>query len=166
MKIFKKMFDRLKKTKKSKKNIEISIDVKSTPKEITAFENKINNGKWIVKYHADWCGHCQQLKPTWKKFIDTSDSNKYNIASIENEAFNKMSNQPNVRGFPTIQLLNDGNFLKEHEGDRTPDNFKAFYDSVQTSKTKQSGGSNKKTMKQKKIKTKKNKQKKNQKNKK
>ena len=29
------------------------------------FEENVSRGKWLVKFYAPWCAHCQKLAPVW-----------------------------------------------------------------------------------------------------
>lgn len=122
------------------------LNSSSLPSEITKYENDVNNGKWIIRYHADWCGHCQVMKPEWKKFTD--NHKQFNIASLEENAIDKLKTKPsNLLGFPSIHLNNNGKFIKEFSGKRESADFKNFYDSY----AKHTGGGkhNKKVIKRK-----------------
>ena len=62
----------------------------------------------FVLFHAEWCGHCKRLMPTWDAFVAKYKHNK----SI---GFKKIScvEHPDVcdafaNGYPTIILFNDG----------------------------------------------------------
>lgn len=119
----------------------LSLDNNSTQLDIENFEKKIKDGKWIIRYHADWCYHCKKMTSDWKKF--ESDNSDYNIASVEETAIKKLTQKPNnLLGFPSIHLSNNGKFIKELDGDRSLDNFRSFYNSYQ-----QSGGRKKKSTK-------------------
>lgn len=74
-------------------------------------ENLIKN-KVIVLYYADWCGHCQNFKPSWEKLksICSSDSfrSKYktNVVALEYSNESNETRQKGITRYPTI-LIDD-----------------------------------------------------------
>jgi thioredoxin-like negative regulator of GroEL len=95
-------------------------------KKIVALQDKCSKGKCIVRYHANWCGHCVQMKDIWAQFNEKNPT--YNIISFEENTFKHMNPQPDVRGFPTIKMLSDGNVVGEDfQGEKTVENFEKFY---------------------------------------
>lgn len=69
------------------------------------FENftKINGlekkGK-LIFYHADWCGHCQNVKPEWEK-IKLQYGNTIDFADYEHKQIPKETLK-HLYAFPTI----------------------------------------------------------------
>jgi thiol-disulfide isomerase/thioredoxin len=80
----------------------------------------INDGDWMVLYYAEWCGHCNDMKPEWQKVVSNfnnkkTNSNKINIAEIESKHIDKMPNKPSIEGFPSIKMYNDGKEVANFE---------------------------------------------------
>lgn len=84
--------------------------------------------KRIVLYYADWCHHCQMMKPEWEKFkavytksaehIKKNYGVSLNIENYESEK-DKLKIDPNtVQGFPTIHII-EGNNIINYDGERT-----------------------------------------------
>jgi len=104
----------------------ISLDNNSTIRDISNYEKSIKKGKWIIRYHATWCGHCKHMIPEWGKFESLNKS--VNIASVEYSIISKLSKKPkNLMGFPSVQLINNGKFIQDFKQERTAINFKNFY---------------------------------------
>jgi len=86
--------------------------------------------------YANWCGHCQALKPEWKKMKNNLKSSKiknnHQFVEIEdsdiqkNHKMNqintrlKKGEKLNVQGYPTIFKIKSGN-LEYYKGGRTSD---------------------------------------------
>ena len=90
--------------------------------------NQLKQGNWLVLYHADWCGHCQQMKPEWSKVINqfTGSANNINIAEIESAHIPSMIKPPTIQGYPTIKMYNSGNEVSEYNGARISDDIAKF----------------------------------------
>jgi len=80
--------------------------------------------------YADWCGHCKQLEPEWKKMkqniLNSKLSKKCEIVDIESKTvdkilpkYAKMTKENNipVEGYPTIFLIKNG-MLEKYGGQR------------------------------------------------
>ncbi len=143
------------------------------------FKNVIGKKPVVVLYFAEWCGHCQSLKPTWNNTIDQlkmkkminpnkvihGDFNKYVIA-LEADAYDKEECpdvDPNVRGFPTINYYPPKKApLESYEDERDEEHLKKWISnkldlgSVQ-SIPKQDGGKRRRVKRRKSKKTKKTK---------
>ena len=80
--------------------------------------------------YAEWCGHCQALKPEWQKLKNTLSSNKkFNIFELEDSDVNKESKLKSigkkthggsiqVNGFPTVFKIFNGK-VDYYNGERT-----------------------------------------------
>lgn len=144
---------------------ELNLNSQSSLSEIREYERQFKKGYWLNRYHASWCGHCINMSEEWNNFTSQSFNKDVKIASIEEQAFSKLTKQPqNFRGFPTIMLTKNGKLVSEFRGERTSENFKNFinqYCSKSSSKSSQkkkksdrnsSVSSKKKKLKKKKLK--------------
>lgn len=86
----------------------------------------------ITLFHAEWCGHCVDFKPTWEKMKESKEAWK-NIEFEEHEAGTlgslseneKKVNGEDIIGFPTIRI---NIFEKEYnyKGSRDQDEIFGF----------------------------------------
>jgi len=120
--------------------MDYQLDIKNNgiEKEIKDYENKKDKGYWLVKYYADWCGHCKSMQPEWNLF-KKENINKINIAEIENDTIDLMKKRPDIIGFPTIRLYNNGNKIADLKGERSANNIHKFINNHMT-KQKIGGG--------------------------
>ena len=82
--------------------------------------------------YAEWCGHCQSLKPIWKQLKHSlSSKKKFNIFELEDSDKNKdtklksVSKKINggslqVNGFPTLFKISNGK-VEYYNGERSLD---------------------------------------------
>ena len=92
----------------------------SSDKDAINLSKIINDGDWMVLYYAEWCGHCNEMKPEWKKVVSNfnnkkNNSNKINIAEIESKHIEKMPNKPSIEGYPSIKMYNNGKEVADYE---------------------------------------------------
>ena len=89
--------------------------------------NLLKDGDWMVLYYADWCGHCQHMKPEWQKVVNKmKSSNMVNVAEIESSHIGDLVNKPQVNGFPTIKMYNSGVEKANFEDERVADKMEKF----------------------------------------
>jgi thiol-disulfide isomerase/thioredoxin len=75
-------------------------------------------------YYADWCPHCQSVKPTFKEW-SSSGSTKVGgktvfLSMVEADTNpEKLKGKP-VKGYPTFLLEKADGSFKEFNGDRSP----------------------------------------------
>lgn len=79
------------------------------------------NAAELLFFFADWCPHCKTAKPIWndlKTEYENKTINGYKIVftevdcSQESEEVEKLMNQYNVEGYPTIKLLKNGQVIE------------------------------------------------------
>ena len=97
--------------------------------------NLLKDGDWMVLYYADWCGHCNTMKPEWQKVVNKMNirnnsrsniMNKINLAEIESTHIGDLINKPQVDGFPTIKMYNNGSEVAKFEDERIADKMEKF----------------------------------------
>lgn len=85
----------------------------------------------IVKYFADWCGHCKAMAPTWDELASIFDSNKPDaqvvVAKLEHPE-NDVDVPVPIEGYPTILLYPANGEVDEKTGLRVPISFNGARD--------------------------------------
>lgn len=75
----------------------------------------------LMFFFADWCPHCKAAKPIWndlKTEYEDKTINGYKVTftevdcSEESPEVEKLMNQYNIEGYPTIKLLKDGQVIE------------------------------------------------------
>ena len=103
-------------------NRNISDESDRQPKEK---EDKKNNKIGIVLVFAEWCGHCQALRPTWDDMVQKIDDNKYDVIEInsdnQEEGIQSLKNKYevddiSVNGYPTIGSIKNKEFTPYNGG--------------------------------------------------
>ena len=95
----------------------------------------------IGKVYADWCGHCQTLKPKWEQLKEILPKGRVQTIEIEEtetdkraEFEKKYKKTINVRGYPTIfKIVN--NKIEYYSGPREPEDMKRWVLSTPNKKT-------------------------------
>jgi len=100
--------------------------------------NENGNDAELLFFYADWCPHCKSAKPIWNE-IKTEYENKimngYKITfteincSEETVEVDKLMNQYNVEGYPTIKLIKDGQVI-EYDAKPTKETLTQFLNTV------------------------------------
>ena len=92
----------------------------------------------LLFFYADWCPHCKTAKPIWndlKAEYENKTINGYKVVfteincSEETAEVDKMMNQYNVEGYPTIKLLKDGQVI-EYDAKPSKDTLVQFLNTV------------------------------------
>ena len=91
----------------------------------------------IIMFFAEWCPHCQHMKPVFEKVAKTSPIPCY---ALDCESYPTLSNKYNIEGFPTIMLLKNGlapPFMVKDDsyvypGGPDPDSLKKWIDESKT----------------------------------
>ena len=92
----------------------------------------------LLFFYADWCPHCKTAKPIWndlKSEYENKTINGYKVVftdvncSEETAEVDKMMNQYNVEGYPTIKLLKDGQII-EYDAKPSKETLTQFLNTV------------------------------------
>ncbi|ODV85607.1 hypothetical protein CANARDRAFT_28369 [[Candida] arabinofermentans NRRL YB-2248] len=73
-----------------------------------------NKGKSaFIVFTADWCGHCKDFLPTWKKLADVfhADVDRFLISEVQttgDEPTDWLKSKYEIKSFPTVLFINDG----------------------------------------------------------
>lgn len=107
------------------------IFAKSSVKHLTGADFE-NVEPWILKdkkcsfvlFYADWCGHCQNLKPDYVKFSDIAQFIK--VYAVNSDTCNNLlqrisdSKSPlDIKGYPTIWIYSNGIPIEEYTEDKS-----------------------------------------------
>ncbi|KAJ2804451.1 hypothetical protein H4R20_002503 [Coemansia guatemalensis] len=85
-------------------------------------------GPWFVKFYAPWCPHCQTLAPVWRQVAEELKG-RVNVGEVNCDENGKLCSDHNVQGFPTLQLLWEGE-PSVFKGSRDLDNMVNFVDTM------------------------------------
>jgi len=105
-------------------------------------KKNLHNGEGIVTVgliYANWCGHCQALKPEWQKMKSNMNKGSYQFHEIEDSdkmkdikihKLNKRirNGKLSANGYPTIFKVKGGN-LEYYQGERTSEQMGGFFGS-------------------------------------
>lgn len=84
----------------------------NTNEEVEEF---MNNGPGILLVYAPWCGHCKHMMPA---FDTASTQTNVKFARIEGSKTPAFMNKHQIRGFPTILVVNANQTITRHMGGR------------------------------------------------
>jgi thiol-disulfide isomerase/thioredoxin len=97
-----------------------------------------SNTAELMFFYADWCPHCKTAKPIWndlKAEYENKTINGYKIiftevnCSEETAEVEKLMNQYNVEGYPTIKLIKDGQVI-EYDAKPSKETLTKFLNTV------------------------------------
>ena len=139
------------------------------PEQGKEFDKLINEKGNVsfVKFHQPTCPHCTEMKKAWEdlgKLLHDKCKDDISLIEVNGDALSESKSDVSkeIKGFPTIMILEDGKKKVEYSGDRsTEDMLKFMIDNkiiFPISGGYKKGGKKSRTMK---SKTKKNKYKKN-----
>lgn len=88
-------------------------------------EYEKNNEPYIILFYADWCGHCQEIKPKYQQASNNCETHFLILNQNANGASEIMKRE-NIQGFPTIKKFMGRKMIEEYSGPRTVEGIVAF----------------------------------------
>ena len=80
-------------------------------------------------YYMTNCGHCKTFTPEWDKFVQNYTGN-IEFKKVEmNQAGNDIEKY-NIKGFPTVLIMDDAGETKEYYGPRTSAGLKKYFENM------------------------------------
>nr|CDS34617.1 protein disulfide isomerase A6 [Hymenolepis microstoma]CUU98685.1 protein disulfide isomerase A6 [Hymenolepis microstoma] len=79
---------------------------------------------WLVAFIAPWCGHCQNLKPEWRKAAEKLRG-KVKVGTVDATVHENLARRYQIRGFPTIKYFKSG-VVEDYDRGRFADDIVAF----------------------------------------
>ena len=94
------------------------------------FDGGNNNGKTLIFFKANWCGHCNRFKPVWDEFVteckNNNESTQLLELDIDKEESKPIMEKHNVKGFPHVVLTADNQEDVVFTKNRTKEDLIAF----------------------------------------
>jgi thioredoxin 1 len=80
------------------------------------FRDLINNKQPVlVDFHATWCGPCKMMAPELQRFAQ-NNTGKLRVIKIDIDRNQKVAQQYNIQGVPTLILFKEGKILWRQSG--------------------------------------------------
>ena len=84
---------------------------------LDSFDDEVGRGPFLVYVGAEWCGHCQKLKPVWAEVAKTLRGST-GCGYVDGNRERVLQTRLGVRGYPSIFLFRDGT-MRSYTGART-----------------------------------------------
>jgi thiol-disulfide isomerase/thioredoxin len=97
--------------------------------EITSddLEDNVKSGTKLVLFYADWCGHCNKIKPIWEETSKIVNEEEVKMIKVNcgegTPADQSIMKKYSIDGYPTIIKFIDGK-PQLYQGNRDGESFK------------------------------------------
>ena len=96
-----------------------------TPSEYENFIKK--HPVAFIKFYAPWCGFCKRISGTMDELSDSYKNDpKVGIGKVDLDKYKDLASKMGVRGFPTLKIFKNGQFVGDYKGERTVPAFRQF----------------------------------------
>ena len=93
-------------------------------KKKSAVEN-FGNPRTCTYYYMNQCGHCKRFSPEWDNFVQ-SYTGPVTLRKVEMSEAGDDLEKYNIRGFPTILVVDNKGEFKDYDGPRTSEALTKF----------------------------------------
>lgn len=83
----------------------------------------------LVDFYADWCGPCKMVLPVLDELSQMPEFSNVNIVKVNVDNSADIAQKYNVRGIPTLMLVQNGQVVATKSGTQTKEQLKAFINS-------------------------------------
>jgi len=80
-------------------------------------------------YYMTNCGHCKTFTPEWDKFVQNY-TGSIKFKKVEMSQAGKDIEKYNIKGFPTVLIMDDAGETKEYDGPQTSDGLKKYFENM------------------------------------
>ncbi len=105
--------------------------------------NRTNKTATLYMFHVDWCPHCKNALPEWKKFKEAYNGQQINGYKLkcedidctndgEDENIAVIIKKYNIQSYPTVKLVIDGGETIEFDSKITKSSLHTFVTTVIT----------------------------------
>ena len=92
---------------------------------LSSYLENFGNPKELVYFHMTGCGHCKKFNPVWERFSQNYNGN-LKLKKLERKEAGDLLQKYEVKGFPTVLLIDEQGNKKEFQGDRTIQGLESF----------------------------------------
>eukprot|EP01130_Rhizamoeba_saxonica_P017456 TRINITY_DN8468_c0_g1_i1.p1 TRINITY_DN8468_c0_g1~~TRINITY_DN8468_c0_g1_i1.p1 ORF type:complete len:389 (-),score=64.92 TRINITY_DN8468_c0_g1_i1:96-1262(-) len=94
------------------------------------YSEKTYAGNVYVLFYSKTCTHCKSVLETWKEYAKLVKDTALKVALIDCDVLNEICEKNEIKGYPTIRLVINGNTPFEFgiSTPRTIENFNEFYE--------------------------------------
>ena len=83
--------------------------------------------KTLLKFEADWCGPCQQIKPLVNDVLASHEEIHLETINVDEKENEQLVMRHGVRAIPTLVLIDDtNNILATHRGSLNRQQLESF----------------------------------------
>lgn len=94
-----------------------------------SFYENFGNPASCTYYYMEQCGHCKRFSPEWDNFVQ-SYTGPVTLRKVEMSEAGDDLEKYNIRGFPTILIVDDNGEFKDYDGPRTSEALTKFLDAM------------------------------------
>ena len=106
----------------------VFVHLISRGQEVVGYEGFEGSGARFVMYYADWCPHCQSVKPAFTDFVSsgfTAGDKKVAIEMVEEKQI-PADVKSGIQGYPTFTLYKADGSTVDYSGPREVSAMKDF----------------------------------------